>query len=176
MQQLPVFDYGSMIGALDARRAEHGLGWNELANKLWEQSAALNARLADNCLCPGALVRNAKRRGPMTCQYALIILRWIGRAPEDFLTGSIVDVGEVRLPEAGPEARLRWDLGQLYAALSEHRRDQQLTWAALAERLECTPSRLTNLRTARLADLELTMRITQRLARPAALFIHPAQW
>src|SRR3954447_26739184 len=113
MQQLPVFDYGSMIAAPHARGAEHGLDWNELAHELWEQSAAVNHRLADNCLCPGALVRNGKRRGPMTCQYALIILRWIDRAAEDFLTGPIIDVGEVRLPEAGPEARLRWDLGQL---------------------------------------------------------------
>jgi hypothetical protein len=176
MRELPVFDYRSMIATLDARRAEHGLGWNELAGELWGQSADLNARLADNCLCPGALVRNAKRCGPMTCQYALIILRWIGRAPEDFLTGPIVEVGDVRLPQAGPEARLRWDLGQLYTALDEHRRDQRLSWTALAEQLDCTPSRLTNLRTARLADLELTMRITQRLANPAARFIHPAQW
>ena len=35
MRELPVFDYRSMIAALDARRAEHGLGWNELAGELW---------------------------------------------------------------------------------------------------------------------------------------------
>ena len=80
------FDYGAMIDALDARRAEYDLGWTELADTLWGQSAVLNARLDDNCLCPGALVRNAQRRGPMSCQYALIMLRWIDRAPEDFLT------------------------------------------------------------------------------------------
>ena len=176
MPNRPVFDYDALIDVLDARRAEHGLGWTQLADQLWQQSADLNARLADHSLCPGALVRNAVRRGPMSCQYALIILRWIDRAPEDFLMGPTVDVGNVRLPTAGPDARLRWDLGQLYAALNEHRSDQQLTWAALAQQLGCTPSRLTNLRTARLAELELTMRITQRLGKPAALFIHPAQW
>jgi len=37
-------------------------------------------------------------------------------------------------------------------------------------------SRLTNLRTARLADMDLAMRTTQWLRRPAAAFIHPAQW
>jgi hypothetical protein len=176
MPDLAAFDYDALITALDGRRAEHGLGWTELAATLWAQSADLNARLDDNCLCPGALVRNAKRRGPMSCQYALIILRWLDRAAEDFLTGPVVDVGELRLPAAGPDARLRWDLGQLYATLASHRRDQQLSWAALAWELGCTPSRLTNLRTARLADLELTMRVTQRLTRPAAWFIHPAQW
>lgn len=170
------FDYSAMIDAMDARRAEHELGWTELATTLWAQSADLNARLDDNCLCPGALVRNAKRRGPMSCQYALIILRWIDRAPEDFLTGPVVEVAEVRLPTAGPDARLRWDLGELYTALDGHRREDRLSWVALASQLGCTPSRLTNLRTARLADLELTMRVTQRLAQPAARFIHPAQW
>jgi len=170
------FDYGAMIDALDARRAEYDLGWTELADTLWGQSAVLNARLDDNCLCPGALVRNAQRRGPMSCQYALIMLRWIDRAPEDFLTGTVVEVGDVRLPAAGPDARLRWDLSELYTALDGQRRADRLSWVALASQLGCTPSRLTNLRTARLADLELTMRLTQRLAQPAARFIHPAQW
>jgi hypothetical protein len=176
MRSLPVFDFGALIGALDAQRTDRGLGWTALADELWEQSADLNARLADHSLCPGALVRHVTRRGAMSCQYALIILRWIRRAPEDFLTGPVVDVGDVRLPEAGPDSRLRWDLGQLHAALNEHRREHQLAWTALAEQLSCTPSRLTNLRTARLADLDLTMRITQRLGQPAALFVHPAKW
>jgi transcriptional regulator with XRE-family HTH domain len=64
----------------------------------------------------------------------------------------------------------------LHAALNERRRQRQLTWAELAAELGCTSSRLTNLRTARLADMDLTMRITQWLGQPAALFVHPAQW
>jgi hypothetical protein len=172
---LPAFDGPGLIAALDARRADRGLGWTELAEKLWAQSAELNDRLSDHCLCPGALVRTAKR-ATMSCQYALIILRWIDRAPEDFLTGAVVDVGDVRLPEAGPDRRLRWDLPQLHAALNERRRERELTWAELAEELDCTPARLTNLRTARLADMDLTMRVTQWLGQPAARFIHPAEW
>jgi len=169
------FDGSALIAALDARRADRGLGWTALADVLWQQSADLNAQLSDHSLCPGALVRTA-RRGAMSCQYALILLRWIGRAPEDFLTGRVVDVGDVQLPEAGPESRLRWDLSHLHAVLNERRRERGLTWAQLAAELDCTPSRLTNLRTARLADMDLTMRITQWLGLPAARFIHPAQW
>jgi len=52
----------------------------------------------------------------------------------------------------------------------------RLTWAELARDLACTPNRLTNLRTARLADMDLAMRVTQWLGQPAAAFIHPAQW
>lgn len=115
-------------------------------------------------------------RGATSCQYALFMLRWLGRAPEEFLTGPVVDVGEVRLPEPGPDSRLRWDLNQLHAALNEQRQQRGLAWAELAETLGCTPSRLTNLRTARMADMELTMRVTQWLEKPAAEFIHSAQW
>lgn len=175
MRVLPVFDGRALIGALDAQRAERGLGWTALAGELWQQSAELNVQLADHSLCPGALLRTAKR-ATMSCQYALIILRWIRRAPEEFLTGPVVDVGDGRLPEAGPDSRLRWDLSQLHAALDQRRRERDLTWLALATELECTPSRLTNLRSARLADMDLTMRITQWLAQPAARFVHPAQW
>jgi hypothetical protein len=106
----------------------------------------------------------------------LFMLRWLDRAPEDFLTGPVVDVGDTRLPEAGPDARLRWDLSEVHTALNERRRERGLTWTELARELDCTPSRLTNLRTARLADMDLAMRVTQWLGRPAAAFIHPAGW
>ena len=106
----------------------------------------------------------------------LFMLRWLDRAPEDFLTGAVVDVGDLLLPEAGPDRRLRWDLSQLHEELNDQRQQQGLTWAELADGLGCTPSRLTNLRTAGLADMDLVMRITQWLRQPAAAFIHPAQW
>jgi hypothetical protein len=169
------FDGNALIAALDAQRAERALDWPGLATVLHDQSAELNSRLADHALCPGALVRTAKR-GTMSCQYALILLRWLGRPPEDFLTGPVVEVGDTTLPEPGSGNRLRWDLPQLHAALNERRQERGLTWAQLAEELHCSANRLTNLRTARLADMELTMRITQWLGLPAARFVHPAQW
>lgn len=175
MPALPAFHGDALMSALDAQRAEQQLDWNTLAVELWQQSSDLNAELSDHCLCSGALVRTAKR-GTMSCQYAVIILRWIRRPPEDFLTGPVADVGDTQLPEAGPESRLRWDLAQLHTSLNEQRRARNLTWTALANELGCTPSRLTNLRTARLADMDLTMRITQWLGKPAACFIHPARW
>ena len=95
-----------MIRALDGHRAAQGLDWYQLAGELYAQSRDLNAELADHPMCSGALVRTAKR-GTMSCQYALIILRWIRRAPEDFLTGPVIDVGDLRLPDAGPDMRLR---------------------------------------------------------------------
>ncbi len=176
MRPLPVFDCGALFNALDAQRRDLGLGWYELADELWQQSSDLNVqRSSDHPLCGGA-VQRLQERGATSCQYALFMLRWLHRAPEDFLAGPVLDVGDVRLPEAGTDSRLRWDLNQLHTALNEQRRQQSLTWADLAEELDCTPSRLTNLRSARLADMDLAMRVTQWLRQPAAAFIHPAQW
>lgn len=175
MGSLAVFDCGALFSALDAQRCERELKWPELAEELSQQSSELNAQLMDHSLCPGAVVRLG-RRGTISCQYSLFMLRWLRRAPEDFLTGPVAAVGDVHLPEAGPDSRLRWDLAQVHAALNEQRRERGLRWAELADELDCTPSRLTNLRTARLADMDLAMRVTQWLGQPAAAFIHPAQW
>lgn len=172
---LPVFDCGALFSALDAQRRDRGLGWRALTDELWQQSSELNAQRSDHPLCGGAILRLPKR-GSISCQYAMFMLRWLNRAPEDFLTGPVADVGDVALPEAGMDSRLRWSLEQLHAALNSERRARDLTWSELAHELDCTPSRLTNLRTARLADMDLAMRVTQWLGQPAAAFIHPAQW
>jgi hypothetical protein len=143
----------------------------DLAAALWDQSAHLNAERDDHSLCGGA-VSWLGARGETSCQYALYLLRWLGQAPEAFLTGPALDVGNVRLPDPGPDSRLRWDLAQLHAALNFERQRKGLTWAELAGQIGCTRSWLTNMRTARMADMALTMRVTQRLRRPAAEFSH----
>ncbi len=170
------FDCGALYDALDEQRTARGLGWYELADLLWEQSADLNAeREGDHPLCGGA-VQRLKLRDSTSCQYALFMLRWLGMAPEQFLMGPSVDVGDVSLPEPGADRRLRWDLAQLHAALDRQRQERGLTWAGLGRELGASPSRLTNLRSARMADMSLALRATQWLGRPAATFIHPAEW
>src|SRR5262245_45956632 len=152
MPALPVFNCVALFTALDTERRGRGLNWYELADELWGQSSALNEqRHTDHPLCGGAVSR-LQQRGATSCQYALFMLRWRGRAPEDFLTGAVVEVADARLPMAGPDRRLRWDLNEVYTSLNDERQRRGLTWAELARDLDCTPNRLTNLRTARLAD------------------------
>jgi hypothetical protein len=113
-----------------------------------------------------------------TCQHALFMLRWLDRTPESFLVGA-VDGDDLRfaLPRAGPDRRLRWSLKLLWATMDERRRQEGLNWRQLAEVLDCTSSQLTGLRTARFATgMDLAMRITQWIGRPAADFVNAARW
>jgi hypothetical protein len=171
----PRFAGDALVAALDGERTARGTTWSALAVELWEQSAKLNERLGGDALCPGALYRTSLR-GTMSCQYALPLLRWLDRAPEDFLVGDVVDVGDADLPSVTSEWRLRWDLGALYTAINDRRQDRGITWAAVASELDCTPNRITNLKTARLADMGLVMQATQWLEAPAARFIHATDW
>jgi len=135
---LATFDFAAFLGAVDNARRDRDMGWYDLAGELWDQSAQLNAERDDHPLCGGAVSRLGAR-GETSCQYALYLLRWLGQAPEEFLTGPALDVGDVRLPDPGPDSRLRWDLAQLHAALNEERQRQGLTWARLAEQLPLHP-------------------------------------
>ena len=90
----PVFDFAAFFAAFDAKRRDCGLGWYEFADELWQQSWELNAQRMDHPLCGGAVSRLGAR-GATSCQYALFMLRWLGQAPEEFLSGPVVDVGDV---------------------------------------------------------------------------------
>lgn len=171
------FDAGALFQALDARRAELGLSWPGVADQIWQLSADLNSRRSsDHPISPSTLTGMA--RNPRTsCQHALFMLRWLRRSPESFLAGGPGDDARFALPAADPDRRLRWALKLLYASMDEKRRQEGLTWPALAALLGCTPSQLTGLRTAKFATgMDVAMRIVQWLGRPAADFVYPARW
>lgn len=168
------FDFGAFFAALDAQRQNHDLTWFELADELWDQSADLNAVRDDHPLCGGAVSRLG-RRGKTSCQYAMFMLRWLDRSPEHFLEGGSADANNT-LPVVDPAHRLRWDLQQLHRALDVRRTDEGLTWTELGRLLGCTPSRLTNLRTARECDLDLAMRAAQWTGQSSSAYIRAAAW
>lgn len=170
MQVRAEFDADAMVRALEEQRQRVGAGWMGVAEQITAQSSELRARMNDHAVCGGALTRTVHRQ-TMTCQYALMLLRWLGRPPEDFLTGAAAAVGDTRLPEAGPDQRLLFDLHALWQVLDRRRSEEQRSLVDIADDLGCTPSRLTNLRTARQADMHLVIRITQLLGLPATRFV-----
>jgi hypothetical protein len=170
------FDGLALFQALDAQRTARGLSWRQVADEIWALSAELNDRRRDHPISPSTITNIAKRRAT-SCQHALFFLRWLGRTPESFLAAPAGQVIEGQLPAAGPDRRLRWNLRELYEALDECRRAEQLTWAQLARFMGCTPNQLTALRTARFGTgMNIAMSIVQWLERPAADFIYLARW
>lgn len=170
------FDAVALFEALDERRQSLGLSWRGVAGQLWNRSAELNARRDDHPIDPSTITGMSHRRAT-SCQHALFMLRWLGVPPERFVPGAAGGPLEATLPGAGPDRRLRWDLAALHAALAAERRDRDLSWAALAALLHCTPNQLTGLRTARFgADMRVTMRLTGWLGRPSADFVVVAKW
>ncbi|GAB3916680.1 hypothetical protein GCM10011575_25270 [Microlunatus endophyticus] len=168
------FDHEAFFVAMDGRRQQQGLSWTGLATAIWEQSRVLNEQRGDHPISPGTL-SGMRRRA--SCQHVLFVLRWLGRAPEDFLPDPREETVGVPLPEADDAHRLRWNLRRLYAVLDAGRGALGLTWAESARRLGCTSSQLTGLKAAKFATgMTLAMRITQATRRPAAEFVDVACW
>lgn len=80
------FDGSALYSALDARRAELGLSWKQVADQLWRLSSELNDRRHDHPISPSTLTKMATNPRT-TCQHALFMLRWLDRTPESFLSG-----------------------------------------------------------------------------------------
>jgi hypothetical protein len=170
------FDTQAFFAALDERRRAEQLSWERLAHDMWALSADLNAVRRDHPISPST-ISTMGRRGDSSCQHALVMLRWLGRPPEDFIADPHPDTVGVRLPTADRAHRLRWDIGGLHLALNEARTARGATWEETARRLRCTPSQLTGLRTVKYATgMRLAMRICQALGRPAADFVYRADW
>lgn len=179
-----MFDVQAFYRALDAQRSERELTWPAVAQELWEMSSELAKRRGEDHPIAASTLTNVAKRGDTSCQHALFMLRWLGRAPEDFVDGALPST-RAPLPPAGRDRRLRWHLHAtphrkvpgLYEALAERRAKLNITWPVLARELRCGPSQLTGLRTARFAvRMTLAMEITQWLERPAADFVYAAEW
>lgn len=175
MSELRDFDANELFRALDRERERQGLSWSGVARDVWAMSAILNERRHDHPISPSTF-SSMDRRGNVSCQHALFMLRWLDRTPESFLSGPSLKA-DVPLPVAEADRRLRWNLRRLYDATNEERQLRNLTWSQLASALSCTPSQLTGLRTAKFATgMTLAMRIAQWLGRPSADFIDVTKW
>jgi hypothetical protein len=168
------FDIQRFFAAVDARRRDERLSWPALAAAIWEQSRVLNERRNDHPISPATMRKLAEG---VSCQHALFVLRWLEVPPETFIAVPQPGTAGVPLPLADEAHRLRWDLKELYEALNAARTARGATWQQAADRLHCTPSQITGLRTAKFAtSMQLAMRITQALHRPAADFVYVAEW
>lgn len=169
------FDARALFAALDSQRVERGLSWAGVARAMWELTDELNARRNDHPIA-AATITGMAARGDTTCQHALVMLRWLGRAPEEFVAGAVVGPRHA-LPTTDGAHRLRWSLKRVYAALDAERQERGMTWREVASDLRCSPNLLTGIGRARYAiGMALAMRICGWLGRAAADFVYPAEW
>jgi hypothetical protein len=172
------FNVIALYEALDAQRAARELSWRQVTLEFASAYSDLADKLAKagrpvHPFAQSTIVSMVKRKDT-TCQHALIMLRWLGRAPEEFVSGGKVKA--VPLPTVGADRMLRWHLPALYEALNTERQGSHLTWPQLATEIGCSPGQLNAIHKLKYAiGMVLAMRITGWLNRPAADFVVSAE-
>lgn len=165
---LRIFDIQTLHADLDTARRARGLSWPALVaeiNKPFEGTPSIPISVTT--------VRGMQNKSSVTSAVVLQILRWLGRTPESFLSGSgAVERANETLPDAGPGRILRFDTRAMHAALDAERTKRGMKWKQVADELPgFTESMLTNLAKGPLIGFPRVMMITQWLRRPAASFV-----
>jgi hypothetical protein len=162
------FAMRELCAALDETRRARGLSWPALVaeiNKPFEGTPSIPISVST--------VRGIGRKGSVTSAVVLQILRWLGRTPESFLSGTpVAPRTDEALPEPGPGRILRFDTRAMHAALDSERMRRGMTWKQVADELPgFTATMLTNLAHGPLIGFPRVMMITQWLGRPAASLV-----
>lgn len=160
------FDLAALSEALDARRAELGLTWQELAIQATDRPS----RRSDRRIAASTFKGMAQRRA-VRDTVVLQALRWLGRTPESFVPG-IPETPDQVLPD-DDTGRPALDTQAVYQAMNDKRAEQGLTWRDVAAELGpgFKPGNLTRLANGTHAGFPHVMRIFQWLERPVAEFI-----
>lgn len=159
------FDLAALAEALDARRSELGLTWQELAIQATDRPS----RRSDRRIAASTF-KGMSQRGSVRDTVVLQALRWLGRSPESFVPG-LPETSEHTLPDSAA-GRPALDTRAIYQAMNEKRAARELTWRDVANELGAgfNPGKLTRLAGGTGIGFPRVMRIFQWLERPVAEF------
>jgi hypothetical protein len=159
------FDLAALSRALDARRSELGLTWQELAIQVTDRPS----RRSDRRIAASTF-KGMSQRSSVRDTVVLQALRWLGRTPESFVPG-LRETPEHALPD-DDTGRPALDTHAIYLAMNDRRAGQELTWRDVADELGpgFSPGMLTRLAGGTAIGFPRVMRIFQWLERPAAEF------
>jgi transcriptional regulator with XRE-family HTH domain len=169
---MPDFDMNALYEALDAEREARGLTWADVLRQLNERFERLPSR-------PFAMstIKGMREKRSVTSAVVLQLLRWLRRAPEDFIPDGVPLTASTALPTIPDTQVLRFDTKALHAALNAARIERGLTWSDVAARLSDTQApMLTGLAKGPLIGFPQVTRITQWLGVPAATFVRGYDW
>jgi hypothetical protein len=159
------FDLAALSAALDARRSELGLTWQQLAIKITDRPS----RRSDRRIAASTFKAMSQRRS-MRDTVVLQVVRWLGRTPESFVPGHRGGPEHV-LPDSDT-GRPALDTRAIYLAMDARRAQQELTWRDVAYVLGpgFSPGMLTRLATGTPVGFPRVMRIFGWLECPVAEF------
>jgi hypothetical protein len=161
------FDLRALFEALDARRRELRLTWQELAHQATDRPS----RRSERRIAPSTFKGIGQRRS-VRDTVVLQALRWLDRTPESFVPG-LQERSAHRLPD-DDTGRPALDTAALFEAMDEKRIGRGLTWRVVADELgrDFSPAVLTRLVNGTAMGFPRVMRIFQWLDRPVAEFTH----
>jgi hypothetical protein len=159
------FDVAALSKALDAKRSELGLTWQELAIQVTERPS----RRSDRRIAASTF-KGMSERGSVRDTVVLQALRWLGRSPESFVPG-LGETPQHALPD-DDTGRPALDTRAIYLAMNDKRVKDGLTWRDVAKELGpgFSPAMLTRLAGGTGIGFPRVMRIFQWLDRPVAEF------
>ncbi len=163
------FDLVALYEALDAERRALGESWAQVAREV----SGHVGRASTSRPVSASTITGIRHRKVAEGDGVLQMLRWLGRAPEEFVPGATVDDQVTALPEADSDQVLRWDSAALHRAVDERRTARGMSWRQVAGEVGCGPSALTALARGGRVHFPLVMRIVGWVDRPAAAFIRP---
>ena len=161
------FSLAALYAAIDAQRRARGLTWQEAVREISGRSGSVPRRSISR-----STVANLRNGSTAEGDGVLQMLRWLKRAPEDFVMGSEPAGPAFDLPAVLPHQVLRFDTRALHAALDAQRIERHLTWRQVADEIEgIRPAGLVRLKHGGRTSFPQVMRITRWLGKPTAQFV-----
>jgi hypothetical protein len=163
------FDVDALYRALDAQRQARGLTWAQLTREINGQFARLPLR----SICTSTIT-GMRRRRVIEGDGVLQMLRWLGRAPEEFVPHRIQRaMTDAALPSVEPGLILRFDTVAIYTALDTQRSERGMTWTQIARDIGGLSARsLTRLAKGGRTAFPDIARIARWLDRPMGSLTH----
>jgi len=162
---MPDFDVDALYAALDEQRRSRGLTWAEVTREI-------NGRVAGPPLraISASTITGMRTRRAIEGDGVLQMLRWLGRAPEEFVPGRAPGTAaDAALPVVEPGQILRFDTRALHAAIDAQRTARGMTWTQVARDIGgCSTASLTRLAAGGRTAFPDIVRIARWLGRPLA--------
>src|SRR5262245_31760776 len=162
----PDFDLKALYAALDEQRQLRGLSWAQVTREI----NAVGPVPAGHPIATSTII-SLRTKAVAEGAGVLQMLRWLGRAPESFMSGLPADLTAAKLPEADAREVLRFDTRKLYEALEQARRTRGLTWPQVAVETGVPASHMRGLAKGGRTGFPGVMRLTRWLHQPASRFI-----